>query len=59
MPTDTFTPIVELHKVDRFNHIAGLWGGGTLELYNEAGKCFKFHLKDPEGLPLFMDILDH
>jgi hypothetical protein len=63
-PGKTFNPgseglilISPIEKIERFKHSAGLWGGGTLELFPETGKPLKFHLKDPEGLVLLMDML--
>lgn len=58
LATDTLMPIIELDKLERFRHVASFWGGGRLELYNQAGKSFKFHLKDPEGLPLLLQIIE-
>lgn len=58
LPTNAFTPIATLDNIKSFRHVAGIWGGGTLELYNETGKQFTFNLKDPEGLPLFIEMLE-
>ncbi len=57
-PSNTgLIPILPIEKIERFQHSSGLWGAGTLKLFTEDGLHQTLHLKDPEGLPLLMDML--